>query len=145
MTATIKSIVRQKFDEVITARRPWVVDDVFDEGVVAHDPGEPEPIRGRDVYRNSVEEVLRAFPNGRLRIDDQLAEGDKVVTRWTFTGTYEGVLFGVPPRGLDVEFGGIDIHHVSGGRIVEEWSTWDALGLMLRLGIVAETARSAGR
>ena len=72
------------------------------------------------------------------RIDDQVSEGDKVVTRWTFTGRHEGELFGIPATGMDVEFAGIDIHRIREGRIVEEWTTWDALGLVRQLGAAPE-------
>lgn len=138
MTTPNKLIVRRKMDEVISSGDLSVLDEVFDEEVVSHDPSEPGPIRGRDAYRASVEELLAAFPRRRLTIDDQVSEGDKVVTRWTFTGRHEGHLFGIPATGVDVEFAGIDIHRVRRGRIVEEWTSWDALGLMRQLGAVPE-------
>ena len=141
MTDAIKAVVRRKFDELISARRREVLDEIFGEDIVAHDASEPEPIVGREAYRASLEEVLAAFPDGQLHIDDQLAEADKVVTRWTFTGTNEGEFFGAPPTGEEIQFSGIDIHRVEDGRIVEEWSAWDALGVMMRLRVVAEARR----
>ena len=138
MSSANKLIVRRKMDELISSGNLTVLDEVFDEEVVSYDPSEPEPIRGRDAYRAGVEEVLAAFSSRHLRIDDQISEGDRVVTRWTFTGRQDGELLGIPATGVDVEFKGIDIHRIRNGRIVEEWSSWDALGLMRQLGAVAE-------
>lgn len=138
MSNTNKEIVRRKFDELVSAGNVAVLDEVFAEGIVSHDPTEREPLRGRDQYRASVMEILAAFPGLQLRIDDQVAEGEKVATRWSFTGRHEGELFGIPATGRDVTFSGIDIHRIADGRIVEEWSHWDALGLMRQLGVVSE-------
>jgi steroid delta-isomerase-like uncharacterized protein len=138
MSSANKLIVGRKMDELISSGNLAVLDEVFDEEVVSYDASEPEPIRGRDAYRAGVEEVLAAFPSRHIRIEDQISEGDRVVTRWTFTGRHDGELLGIPATGVDVEFNGIDIHRIRNGRIVEEWSSWDTLGLMRQLGAVAE-------
>ena len=141
MSNANKEIVRRKkFEEMIGNGNSAVVDELVDEDVVSYDPSEPEPVRGRDAYRAGVEMYLNAFSGLRTRIDDQVAEGDKVVTRWTITGRHEGDLSGIPPTGKDVEFTGIDIHRLKDGRIVEEWTHWDTLGLMRQLGVVPEVA-----
>lgn len=133
-----KSIVRRKFDEFIPRWDLSLVDEIFGEDIVSHDPAEPAPLRGREAYRASAEVFGAAFPRLRIRIDDQIAEGDRVVTRWTASGRHDGELFGRPATGKQVEFTGIDIHRVRDGRIVEEWASWDALGLMRQLGLIPQ-------
>jgi steroid delta-isomerase-like uncharacterized protein len=81
---------------------------------------------------------LGAFPDAEVTIEDQLAEGDKVVTRWTGRGTHQGELMGVPPSGNRVEVPGITISRIEGGKIVEEWENYDALGMMQAIGAVPE-------
>jgi steroid delta-isomerase-like uncharacterized protein len=133
-----KEIVRRKF-EALSEGRLAALEEAIGEEIVSYDPSEPGPLRGRDAYRAGVESYLKAFPGMRARIDDQIAEGDKVVTRWTVAGRQDGELFGLPATGKEVAFTGIDIHRIANGRIVEEWTSWDALGLMRQLGLVSES------
>lgn len=90
-------------------------------------PAEPEPVRGRDKLRDSIETIRAGFGLPHVRIYDQVAEGDKVVTRFTITGRHDGALFGVPPTGNEVEFSGITIQRLDHGQIVETWESWDTL------------------
>ncbi len=76
-------------------------------------------------------------------IDDQIAEGDRVVTRWTARGTHKGEWMGIAPTGKPVTVTGILISRFAGGRVVEEWENYDALGMMRQLGAVAGAAGKA--
>jgi predicted ester cyclase len=87
-----------------------------------------------------VIEVGGAFSEPQIRIEDQVTADDRVVTRWSFTAHHDGEMYGIPATGRHVRFTGIDIHRVAGGRIVEEWSEWDALGFMRQLGVIPEEA-----
>ena len=71
-----------------------------------------------------------------------MAEGDKVVTRWIGQGTHQGELMGVAPTGNQLTFTGITIHRIEATKIVEEWSNWDALGLMQQIGAVPTQEQS---
>jgi len=73
-------------------------------------------------------------------IDEQLAEGDLVASRWTGRGTHQGELMGIPPTGKQVTVSGITISRVKNGKVVEEWSNWDTLGMLQQLGVVPEMA-----
>ena len=137
MSNGTKEIVLRKF-EALSEGSLAALDEAIGDEIVSYDPSEPGPLRGRDAYRAAVETYLSAFSGLRARIEDQVAEGDKVATRWTVTGRHDGELSGVPPTGKEVEFTGIDIHRIENGRIVEEWTSWDALGLMRQLGLVPE-------
>ena len=77
-----------------------------------------------------------AFPDLQFRIDDQLAEGDKVMTRWTVSGTHKGQLGPVPPTNVLVDVTGTNIHRFADGKIVESWENWDRFGLMQQLGVI---------
>ncbi len=79
-----------------------------------------------------------AFPDAEITIEDQLAEGDMVATRWTGRGTHQGELMGVQPSGNRVEVMGNSISRIEDGKIVEEWNIYDALGMMQAIGAVPE-------
>ena len=79
-----------------------------------------------------------AFPNIAHTIEDQIAEGDKVVTRLRAHATHEGELMGLPPSGKEVTIEGISIWRIADGKIKERWFNYDALGLMRQLGAFRE-------
>jgi predicted ester cyclase len=85
--------------------------------------------------RQQFDAFRAAFPDFRATIHDQIAEGDKVVTRKVFHGTHHGELMGVAPTGRPVEIEVIDIVRVKNGRIVEHWNVVDRLGLLQQLGV----------
>ena len=77
-----------------------------------------------------------AFPNLRVTVDQQIAEGDLVVTRWTATGTHRGELFGTAPTKKRVSVQGIVISRITDGKIAEEFECYDTLGMLRQLGAV---------
>ncbi len=85
-----------------------------------------------------VSGMRSAFLDLHFTIEDQIAEGDKVVTRWKASGTHRGEFQGVPPTGKQATVPGITIDRIAHGKLVEGWTNWDALGLMQRLGVVLE-------
>ena len=78
--------------------------------------------------------VRAAFSDFHLTLDDQIAEGDKLVSRWTARGVHSGVFLGVPATGKHVEVTGIGISRFENGKIVEAWSLTDFLGLLRQMG-----------
>ena len=90
----------------------------------------------------SVEEDIKwtaiytsAFPDMKATVEDMVAEGDKVVTRWVMHGTHEGPLQDIPATGKRVTVKGITIKRIASGKIVEEWPLIDMLGTMQQLGV----------
>ena len=77
-----------------------------------------------------------AFPNVEEIIEDQVAEGDKVATRLTFSGTHSGELMGIPPTGKQVTFTAITIDQLVDGKITERWHLFDTLGMLQQLGVI---------
>ena len=130
-----KAVVHRGFEEVWNRRNPDVIDEILAADYVGHVTGSPD-IHGPVNYKKFAGVFLSAFPDNHFTIDDQFTEGDKIVTRWTFTGTHRGELAGISPTGARVTNPGITIHRIAGGRIAEEWSNWDALGMWQQLGVV---------
>jgi len=113
-----------------------IIDEYVAEDYVEYNTASPEPIRGKEGYRENVEMVHRAFPDLEVTTKDLIAEDDKVVTRYTLTGTHEGQLMGIEPTGNEVEVEGISIGRLEDGQVVEGWSNIDVMGMMQQLGVV---------
>jgi steroid delta-isomerase-like uncharacterized protein len=111
-----------------------VVDEIVASGCVLHDPAIPEEISGPEGVKRYVQMYRSAFPDTHITVEDQIAEGDDVVTRWTGRGTHQGELLGVPPSGNRVEVSGITLDRFSGAKAVESWTNYDALGMMQQIG-----------
>jgi predicted ester cyclase len=80
---------------------------------------------------------LTVFPDIQTTINDIVAEGDKVVTRWTNRGTHRAEWMGAAPTGRQVTYSGISIDRIASGRVVESWRTSDQLGLLQQIGAVS--------
>jgi steroid delta-isomerase-like uncharacterized protein len=126
------------------ARRSWeapnnpdIVDEVYAPDLVWHEPD--QEIRGPEEAKKFIATYKTAFPDLNVTVEDAIAEGDKVSTRWTIRGTHQGEIeeFG-PPTGKQIELKGISISRIEGGKIVEEWNSYDNLGVMQQLGLVPE-------
>jgi len=107
----------------------------FADDFIAHVPGSPGPMN-REAYKQFVATFMEAFPDGRHTIKDQIAEGDKVATRLTYSGTHKGALQGIAPTGKQIAFEGILIDRITNGKIVEHWGEFDQLGMMQQLGVI---------
>jgi steroid delta-isomerase-like uncharacterized protein len=136
-----KAIVRRVNDEVWSEGHLDVIDELIADDFVATIVGAPEEIRGPQGFREFVVMYRKAFPDLRLTVDEQFAEGETVVTRWTATGTNEGELMGMPPTGKQATTAGININRVSGGKLVEGWGLFDQLGLLQQIGAVPVPTR----
>lgn len=135
-----KAIVRRAFEE------PWkgkldVVDELVASEYVGHDPAVPEPLRGPEGVKEFISTYRAAFPDARITVKEQLAEGDLVATRWSGSGTHEGELMGIAPTGKQVSVSGLTISRLEGGKIVEEYITWDTLGMLQKLDAIPVLAR----
>jgi steroid delta-isomerase-like uncharacterized protein len=127
-----RALVRRYYDEVLTGRRPEVLDELLAPGFVSHGGGGASADRA--AYAAAVAATHAAFPDLQVRIEDQLADGDRVATRWTAEGTHRGAYGGLPPTGRRVAVSAIHIHRVEGDRLAELWEEIDLLGLLRQLG-----------
>ena len=96
-------------------------------------PGIPEGFEGRKLFYSAF---LAAFPDLHVHIEDILAEGGKLVTRWSAHGTHRGELMGIPATGKRVSVSGITIDRFENGQSVEHWEIFDQAGLMQQLGVI---------
>jgi steroid delta-isomerase-like uncharacterized protein len=132
-----KRIARRALEEIYNAGKLEVVDELIAPECVSYDVAMPEPLRGRDAVKQQAQGYRSAFPDLRITIDQQLAEGDSVCTRWTARGTHRGELFGIAATNREATTTGITIDKLRDGRIVESRTNWDALGLMQQLGAIS--------
>ena len=134
-----KQIVRRFVDEYQTGASESAFEELLDQGILDHSRP-PGIAPGAEGVRQQFDGFRAAFPDFRATILDQVAEGDKVVTRKVFHGTHEGDLWGIPATGREVEILVIDIVRIRDGKIAEHWNVVDQLGLMRQLGVLPEPA-----
>jgi steroid delta-isomerase-like uncharacterized protein len=142
MLETNKAISRRVVDDLFNEGRLEAADEIVTSDFVGHDPASPEPVLGPEGLKRNVEGYRMAFPDVRLSIDDEIAEGDLVVTRWTARGTHQAELFGIPATGKQATVTGMTIDRIVEGRIAESWTNWDTLGLLQQLGAFPALAQA---
>jgi predicted ester cyclase len=128
-----KAVARAVFD-VWSTGDVERLDGLVASHVVHHDPYDPHAAAGLGGMKRTIEMNRNVFPDMRLTVEDQVAEGDKVVTRWRGEMTHAGALAGAAPTGRRVTITGITIDRLEGGRIVEAWRSMDTLGLLRGIG-----------
>ena len=130
-----KGIARRFAEEVINKNNLDAIDDLFAPNYVSHvlPPGLPQGPEGEKLFASSFH---AAFPDAHLTVEDMIAEGDKVATRFTYRATHKGEFMGIPPSGKQVTFTGIRIFRFDGGTIAEQWGESDNLGFMQQLGVI---------
>jgi steroid delta-isomerase-like uncharacterized protein len=128
-----KAIARRFLDELWNRSNFVLVDQLLATDYDGHSSTE---IRGPEGAMEFVPRLRLAFPDFQFSILDQLAEADKVATRWTIRGTHEGEFQGMPPNGKRIEMTGITIFRIANGRLIEGWTNEDVLGMLQQLGAV---------
>jgi len=113
-----------------------VIDELGAPSLSVQYPVIPQVIHGPAAFRKMMEGYRSALPDAALRIDEEIGEGDKVVIRWTCSGTHQGSLLGVPATGKKVSWTGITIYRIVDGKVVDERGEEDAVGLFRQLGLV---------
>jgi steroid delta-isomerase-like uncharacterized protein len=129
--------IAQRSWELASQHNPDALEEVYAADLVWHEPD--QEVHGLEEAKQYYSTYLSAFPDLSFTVEDVLADGDKVVSRWTGRGTHQGEIeeFG-PPTGKQIEIKGITIHRFEEGKIVEEWERYDILGLLQQLGLVPE-------
>ena len=136
-TEANKEAYRRLNQEAWSQGQLAVVDEVVAPGSVYHDPALGD-IPGSEGLKQAIMVYRTAYPDLQFTINDMIAEGDLVAMRWSAAGTQQGELMGIPATGLQTTTVGTNIARFDAdGQIVEEWSSWDVIGLMQQLGVVA--------
>ncbi|MBC8235679.1 ester cyclase [bacterium] len=130
-----KAIALRIVEELWNQHNVDLVDEFFSTDLVGHNPALSGlyPEVGTESMKQAVADHFTALPDFHVTVQDTLAEGDKLIQRWTVTGTHLGEFMGIPPTGAQVTFSGITINRFADGKIVEMWWAYDALGMMQQL------------
>jgi predicted ester cyclase len=123
-----KAVVRQFIEGFLNTGNDEIADEVLAVEYIDHSPLNPE-ITGRENIKWFVAEWLAAFPDSCTTVEDMVAEGDKVATRWRTSATHQGEFRGVSPTGQRIVVEAIGIFRIAGGRVVESWDKYDTPGL----------------
>jgi predicted ester cyclase len=134
MSATNKDVVRRALEE--SWRNVDVLDELVSSDYVGNDPALPEPLRGIQGAKDNVNQYLSAFEGAQITVSKMIAEGDLVASRWEGRGKHTGEIMGIAPTGRDVVVSGQTLSRLEGGKIVEEWTNWDTLGMLQQIGAV---------
>ena len=136
-----KAIVRRLYDEAWNKRKLEVVSQIVSPSHALQAPTLSGSSVGPEAYKGQISLFLAAFPDLRFAVEETVAEKEKVVARWTFSGTHKGKFMGVPATNKKVSVDGITIHYFAGGKIMDSFTNWDALGMMQQLGAVPPLAQ----
>ncbi|HKV59025.1 MAG TPA: ester cyclase [Ktedonobacteraceae bacterium] len=134
--------VRQLYEEVFNNKNLAAIDDYFAANVIDHSlpPGAPGGIEG---VKLTIGMFAGAFPDMHITVEDLIAEGDRVMARWTLRGTHQGASLGMPPTGKQFSIPGVSIVRLSGGKSVEQWVIHDQFGMLQQLGLIPAPAQAA--
>ena len=144
MSEQNRELVRQLNEEYHNqARIHEVIEQRFAPEFVNHaaPPGLPPTREGNEMFSTAFR---HAFPDYQVTIHDVIVEGDKVVTRKTFSGTHQGDWMGIPASGRTFSIGGIDIVRIVGDKVVEHWAQFDMLTLVQQIGTPSPATPTGG-
>ena len=145
MSTQNETISQRVIEEIWNARRLEIVDELIATSFTHHDPNTPDLGTGPEAYKKLVSLYIRAFPNLHFSIEETVSAGDTVVIRWKSTGTQSGDLPGVPATQKAVSIEGVTISHLQNGKVINQWVSWDALGMMRQLGVIPKAAEAKDR
>ena len=137
MSEANKALIRRLVEEIQNQHNVKAFDEFFAPSFVNYDPlpGLPGTLEGAKQLHTML---FAAFPDLQMTIHDQAAEGDKVWTSKTASGTHRGELFGIPATGKHVSWKIIDIMSIRNGKVTEHWVVADVMSLMQQLGVVPQ-------
>jgi steroid delta-isomerase-like uncharacterized protein len=129
-----KAAERRLKESVWDRHDPDAADEFVHPDVVEHNAMTGES-QGREGYKRTLRLAFAAFPDAELVVHDLIAEGDRVVERWTIRGTHQGEFMGIAATNSRLDLGGVDIYRYADGKRVETWSYFDRLELLRQLGV----------
>ena len=115
-----------------------IIDELAAPSLSVQYPIMPQVVQGNKTFRKVMEKFRSAFPDSDLQIEEEIAEDDKVVIRWSFSGTHQGGLLDIPATGKKVRWTGITIYRIVDGKVLEEKGEEDFLGFFRQIGLVPQ-------
>jgi steroid delta-isomerase-like uncharacterized protein len=134
MSTENEALVRRFFEEFCNGRRAELADELVSADYVSHGPQAP-PANGPDGIRERVG-LYQESVDGHWDVQELISAGDRVIARWVGSGTHRGELMGIDPTGRAISVEAISVFRIADGKIAEEWTVWDALGLLQQVGAV---------
>ena len=134
MSAADEAVVRRYFEQMCNERKNEIAPELFTPGHRMHDPQVPAG-EGPEAMAEVVS-VYQQGVGGHWGIEEIFSAGDRVVVRWTGSGTHVGEVNGIPPTGKKIRVDAISVHRMEDGKIAETWEVWDTLGFLQQLGVV---------
>lgn len=128
--------IHRWFDEVWNKGRMEAIDELCRPDAIGHGQVQHEVDVGLAEFKQFARDLRTAFPDIRITIHETLAQGDKVVARWSAKMTHSGTFLGFAPTGRKAEVTGTSIQRIVDGKIAEGWDNWDQLGLLVQIGAV---------
>jgi steroid delta-isomerase-like uncharacterized protein len=139
MSAANETLARRFFEELCNGREAAIADEIVAEDYVSHGPQAP-PAEGPEGVKARIA-VYQDSLDGFWDLQEVISAGeDRVLVRWIGRGTHRGELMGVAPTGATIAVEAITVLRIAGGKIAEEWTVWDALGLLQQVGAVPAPA-----
>lgn len=123
----------QTFAEAVNTGKYELFEGVVAPDSVDHDPG-PGQVAGPEGYRTLFADMRNAFPDMKVAVETMIADEDTIALAYTFTGTQDGPLMGVPATGKTVRTRGMQISKFKDGKMVERWGSSDELGMLKQIG-----------
>ena len=131
-----EAIAHRYFEEIFNQGKLDVAEEIVANTHINHD--RVNEVQGIGGLKEVAAKYRKAFPDLHLAIEDTISQGDKVVVRWSWSGTHKGDLAGLAPTGKKTGGTGTTIFRLSDGKIAESWVNWDTLGMLEKLGVVQQ-------
>ena len=131
------AIAKRWFEEVWNQRRTATITELFAPNGVSHGVAEDgSDLIGPAAFIPFYERFLNAFPDMKLKVEDAIADGDKVLIRWSATMRHTGDGLGIPATNKPVAIGGMSLARIANGQLVEAWDQWDKFAMLQQIGAV---------
>jgi steroid delta-isomerase-like uncharacterized protein len=144
MPTGAKDIVRRLYEEVWNKRRFEVVSELISPSHALNDPHLAGSAVGPDAYKRAVVQYIAAFPDLQITVEDYISENEKVVVSWVISGTHKREFRGISATNKKITLEGITINHVTNGKIMESFVSFDYLGMLQQLGVAPAFGQLAG-
>jgi predicted ester cyclase len=136
-----KAIVMRVYDELINQEKKSVIDELYAEDVIVHDPF-MGTATGVEAFRQLLGIFDAAFPGHRVKVHHILAEGDFVSVLHTHTAKHTGPFMQLAPTGREIAVHGVEVFRMAGGKVAEFWRHDDDAGLLMQLGAIPAPAQA---
>ena len=136
MSADNKAVVRRLYEEVWNKRKLEVINEIISPSHALQASNIFGSSIGPEAYKRNALLFFAGYPDLHWTIEDTIAEKDKVVACWTISGTHKGDYLGVPATNKKISVDGMTVHHITNGKIMDSYVSWDIWGMMQQLGVV---------